>query len=320
MRYFTEELDDLQHRMSLMDGLRKIPDKEYTDAEISTMYKQDLQIFVAEDEEAYNSEPFFLPMEDLLSEESFDPENFLIVNEDTGEMRHPTSPQEARENLEQEYRQTMEEFENRPPYDPTEMRKMFRNMYRVKLKSVGYTYPIWLSSSVNNRLLALDRIPETAYNRLKDEAREARKEYNRIMRNARNAFKRQHIPERMEEALNLHDADLLSLKKVRKDYVMIVNKDGAWPDDDTPYRRVTFKDAIVYEKGSSIRIRKYKNEEDMFYQSNISFICYEMYNDNDGYEVHIMAWTNFELKYLTIKCEEIDQGKLEETKDDTKII
>lgn len=178
MRYFTRELDEIGDRMNLLVGIRRIPDKEYTDADISAIYKRDLQKFVAEEEEAYNREPAFLPVEELLSEENFDPEDFLIVNEDTGEMRHPASAEEARENLELDYRQAMEEFEKRPPFDPAEAGKLFQDMYHAKLKGVGYTYPEWLVSSVNNRLLALDRIPKTAYNQLRDEAREARKEYN----------------------------------------------------------------------------------------------------------------------------------------------
>jgi hypothetical protein len=52
---------------------------------------------------------------------------------------------------------------------------------------------------------------------------------------------RQNIPDHVAESLWLHDAALLSIKKSGKNYVMLVRRDGFWPDDPTPYRKVVYR-------------------------------------------------------------------------------
>ena len=68
------------------------------------------------------------------------------------------------------------------------------------------------------------------------------------------------------EAMALHDASLLSLKK-------------------------------------GLRVRKYLQEG--FYSSNSSFLYSEIYNSGEGYEFHMMFVTSKDLSYLTIACNDI---------------
>jgi hypothetical protein len=71
MRFYTKEWYALMQGMEL--DFKKIPDGNYTDAEIEALYQKQLKKEIASDRRSYNSEPFFLPLDDLLTEENFDP-------------------------------------------------------------------------------------------------------------------------------------------------------------------------------------------------------------------------------------------------------
>lgn len=62
------------------------------------------------------------------------------------------------------------------------------------------------------------KIPQKEYSEL----REKKKKWDNINRMAEKEEKRQHIPERVSSALQLHDSCLLSLKKEGQNLVMIV--------------------------------------------------------------------------------------------------
>ena len=40
-----------------------------------------------------------------------------------------------------------------------------------------------------------------------------------------------------------------------------------------------------------------------------TFLYYELYHNQKGYEVHIMADMNMDLKYITIQCEDVVLGE-----------
>ena len=67
-------------------------------------------------------------------------------------------------------------------------------------------YPQWVRDTVDSRLLALHRIPETAYGRLKTEEAENQKAFVKIMREAECALDAQNIPERIKSQMCFHDA------------------------------------------------------------------------------------------------------------------
>jgi hypothetical protein len=304
MRFYTKEWYALMQGMEL--DFKKIPDGNYTDAEIEALYQKQLKKEIASDRRSYNSEPFFLPLDELLTEENFDPENWLLVeDEETGAVSHPESAQQIRENLEAQHRKAQEEFENRPPFDPTETIQFFETAYQTKLNYYKDTFPNWMTEQVDRRLLALDLLPESAYRRYREESREKKKEWNQINRAAKRTLSKQNIPENVAEALRLHDASLLSFKKSGKNYVMLVRGDGLWADTPTPYRKVVFQQAVVLEKEAGLRVHKLESDEDGFYQSNVSFLYHEIYRTDTGYEAHMMFWVPKGLAYLTIACTDI---------------
>jgi hypothetical protein len=239
-----------------------------------------------------------------------------VEDEETGVASHPESAQQVRENLEAQHRQAQEEFENRPPFDPAETIQFFETAYQSKLNYYKNTLPAWMTEQVDRRLLALDLLPESAYQRYREESREKEKEWDQINRDAKKTLSKQNIPENVAEALWLHDASLLSLKKSGKNYVMLVRRDGLWPDDPTPYRKVVFHQAAVLEKEAGLCVHKLESDEDGFYQSNVSFLYHEIYRTDTGYEAHMMFLVSKGLAYLTIACTDIsfEDGVLFEVK------
>jgi hypothetical protein len=304
MRFYTKEWYALMQDTG--SDFKKIPDGNYTDAEIDALYQKQLKKEIASDRRSYNSEPFFLPLDDLITEENFDPEDWLLVaDEKTGAVCHPKSAREVRENLEAQRRQAQEEFENRPPFDPAEAIQFFETAYQSKLNYYKDTLPTWMTEQVDRRILALDLLPESAYRRYREESREKEKEWNKINRTAEKTLSGQNIPDHAAEAMQLHDASLLSLKKSNKNYVMLVRRDGLWPDGTTPYRKVVFHHAAVLEKEAGLRVRKSETDEDGFFRSDISFLYHEIYRTDIGYEAHMMLWVPQGLAYLTIACTDI---------------
>jgi hypothetical protein len=304
MRFYTKEWYGLMQGMGL--DFKKIPDGNYTNAEIDALYQKQLKKEIASDRRAYNSEPFFLPLDDLLTEENFDPENWLLVaDEEPGAVSRPEGAQEIRETLAAQQRQAQEEFENRPPFDPAETIHFFETAYQSKLNYYKVALPAWMTKQVDRRLLALDLLPESAYRRYREESREKEKQWKQINRDAKKALSKQTIPEKVAEALCLHDASLLSLKKSGKNYVMLVRRDGLWPNDPTPYRKVVFHQAAVLEKESGLRVHKLEADEDGFSRSHVSFLYHEIYSTDAGYEAHMMFWVPKGLAYLTIACTDI---------------
>lgn len=73
--------------------------------------------------------------------------------------------------LEKEQREAQTEYENRPPFDPSETIRLFEESYRTRMKYGGSRFPGWVLEKVDRRLLALNLLPESVYSLLKMEER-----------------------------------------------------------------------------------------------------------------------------------------------------
>ena len=266
MKYYTKEWYELLQAWGLSGDLKKIPDAVYTTADIEKLYKKKLKKEIAFERDSYNQEPFFLTVDDMLTEDNFCPDDWLFIDEITGDVKRPVDINEVRQQLEKDRKRAFEEFENRPPFDPMDTEKIFEEIYRTNIRTCKNNFPEWLLKSVDHRLLALGYLPETAYRKYHSEIREKKKKWEQINRAAEKERTRQCIPDEMMEAMALHDASLLSLKK-------------------------------------GLRVRKYLQEG--FYSSNCSFLYSEIYNSGEGYEFHMMFATSKDLSYLTIACNDI---------------
>ena len=118
-------------------------------------------------------------------------------------------------------------------------------------------------------------------------------------------LKSQDIPEEIASNSRFHDADVLGLKRVRSDVVMYLNRDGMQLEGESPYTKVTFKSVSMLDKERGLVFRK-KMKNDGMIGSNCQFLYHELYRTEEGYELHMMLWATKALKYLTVKCGDIE--------------
>ena len=165
-------------------------------------------------------------------------------------------------------------------------------------------YPQWVQDAVDPRLLALNRIPESSYKRLKKEEQANRRAFEKINAKATAVLEQQDIPENIRSQFRFHDASVLAIKKVRSDVELYLRKDGGWMGDATPYIKIIFKNVrhIDREKGFSLRP---KLDADGDLRTSCSYLYDELYRGESGYETHMMFWTPKALRYLTICSEDI---------------
>ncbi|MBE5931260.1 MAG: DUF4085 family protein [Lachnospiraceae bacterium] len=302
MRYFTKEWYDLMQRLDYTCGMKKISDKEYSTEEIRELYDRALKKEVVDARRSYNTPPSFEWKYTLLEPDRFDPENFLIVNQETGEWFHPETVEIAKNYVDEEYRKAWENFENRPAFDPTETIRFFEECYRDKLRWRFPWLPEWVVRDVDIRLLALDYLPEGVFRQLRKEEQKNKRAFERIMKKAQADLEQQKIPEDIKKAFCLHDAHLLSLKRIGSDVELCLSKDGAWPDG-TPYIRLRCKNVTLYEREKGLVIRKRMGQSEEW-ESNCVYLYHELYRAGTGYEIHLLL-TSRKLHYLTIGCEDV---------------
>ena len=306
MKFYTKEWYELMQRQNYTSGFKKIPDKVYTDEDIQAFYDKDLKAEVARDRRIHNTPPLAPDWEDeLLAPENFSPDMFLFENEETGERFQPETPEIARQYLDEVRRRAQEQFAARPPFDPTETIECFRDCYKAQLRYGFRHLPMWVQESVDPRLLALNRIPESAYKRLKKEEQTNRRALEKINAKATAVLEQQDIPEEIREQFYFHDASVLAIKKVRSDVELYLRKDGGWPDDTTPYSKIIFKNVQRFDREKGFSLRP-KLDESGDLRTGCIYLYDELYQTEDGYEIHMLFWTRKALRYLTICSEDIE--------------
>ena len=153
----------------------------------------------------------------------------------------------ARAYLEADFRRALEAFERRPPFDAQETISCFRACYRSKLRYAWKYFPQWVQESVDKRLLALDRMPASAYDRLQEEAEAKRQAFEEQNARAEAELSAQDIPPELREAFCFHDAQVLKLRRRGHRAVLLLRKDGYW---DEPYTTITFGGAALAGAGA----------------------------------------------------------------------
>ena len=309
MKYFTKEWYGLAQRMHYTSGVTAIPDKIYSDKEIQTFYDSDLAEMIEDDRRIYNTPPDYSWADRLLEPDNFTPDSFLFENVETGELFHPETLEIARQYIELERKQREDAFANRPPFDPAETIECFEECYRGILRAMSYParrypvalYPDWVCETVDKRLLALYRMPESVFNRLQKEVDENTQAFDSIMNEAWAVLEAQNIPEEIKSKFHFHDSHVLALKKSGKDVELYIHKaNGTTP----PYIKIVFKNVSKLEREKGLVLRPKRESNGELY-SNCSYWYDELYKTKDGYELHILLCATGTLRYLTIGCEHI---------------
>lgn len=190
-------------------------------------------------------------------------------------------------------------------FDPADTIECFQMCYRMGVRHAVSGYPEWVAETVDKRLLALMMMPESAFQRLKKEEQKNRRTFEKINKAVDVVLSRQEIPEKIQEQFHFHDAHVLALKKARRDVELYLRKDGYWSGDMTPYIKIVFKNVSGLDREKGLVFRK-RIEEDGEIFSNCQYLYDELYRTEDGYEVHMLLWTMKALRYLTIRCREIE--------------
>ena len=326
MKYYTKEWYDLMQRSMQTEGLRKVPDRKYTKKDIDALYEKTLKKEMAAEKKAYNTPPDLSYLLDILEDHGFDPEDWVILDPATGEPRTPSSAEEVKGFILEEQQAQTEEFENREPFSEEEFREMFREVYEDRRAELRHGTGSGILDAADKRLLALGLVPESVLKTLKEDERAAAKEFSKINRKAEKALLKQNVPQYILDGLDLHDCDLLSIRKKGRYLELVFCIEGMEKEGDSPFRKLVFKYAEVTERDKGISIRTFSHDHDDCcghdhdhdeccghghhhedcVHSNCAFLISEVYNVKNAYETHMLLWMPSGLRYLTVKAADIE--------------
>ena len=301
MRFYTKEWYDLMQHQDNLCGFCKIPDGVYSDRDINAFYQQDLEAEVTRDREGYDAPPTWDWQEELLDPERFSPDSLLLEDPETGALFHPQTPEVARAYLEAEFRKTQECFDRRPPFDAQDTIQCFRQCYRAGVRYAWKRFPQWVQDTVDKRLLALNRMPASAYDRLQQETRANQLAFEALNAQAEAALSAQDIPPELRDAFSFHDTQVLKLRRRGSRAVLLLHQDEFW---DEPCTTIAFEGVRWLEREPGLVLRC-RTGQDGLLTSNCQYLYDELYRTQQGYEVHMLLWTSKALRYFTVSCENI---------------
>lgn len=274
MRYFTREMDAKLQRHGAFYDFEPIEDREYSEAEISAFYKKKLDERLAGELEYYEYLKS-VSADDIASCDAGTEDGDRVLSEEAS------------------------------PPDPKRVEREFRASCRRMIRLIGTYYPEWLREQDDLRLFSYGYLKQSAYDCLKAECEQMELEFENMQREYREECERQNIPERINKAFHTHDDELLGIRKRGNSLEMYLRRCGGF-DESEEFRRITFKDAQVLERDRSLAPRL-SFDEDGKPSSNITFLYFEIFRSERGYEVHTMLFKNGKdsLKYLTVDCADV---------------
>lgn len=294
MKYFTKEWYGLMQSLDYCICKKPIADKEYSDDDIRALYDRELKREIAREKRAHNAPPEFVPY-DLDGDVDLD--DFVMFDAQTGNLKKFESVEQIRAAYEEEKAAAMKEYDERPPFDPTETIEMFKLRYEGGLEHELDRLPEWAKPAVDVRLAALGYFTESVYDKLKAEAKANEREFKKINRAAEKALAAQaeKLPESITEEFGFHDAEVVEYGESGGDISMLLRLCCACFDDETPYERVVFKNARI-------------TECDGLPLGGDEFSCWlfdELYYADGKIEAHMLFTTSQGLSYLTVLCDDI---------------
>ena len=301
MKYYTKEWYELMQKLDYACGLKPIEDKEYSDADIEQLFQQEMERYVREEEEAYNEPP--LNFYEFFSNNEFDLKDLARIDEETSEVVYPKTKEEALTWSREDYQKQLAVFEQRKPFDAEQARKEFRENYENSMEAKYQWFCRFTADKVDKRLIALDLVPNHIYHKLEEIDEQNEKRFNELEKIAKEIFKNQKIPSKIEKLFRgLHDGTIVSIGEERGNIILKIIPEGL-----QNARIIIYDDAQIIEN----EVPEITNVENMT-ESECEFLYHELFHNKEGYEVHIMAMMNMELKYITIKCENIREGTEED--------
>ncbi|MCI8309407.1 MAG: hypothetical protein HFJ45_04275 [Clostridia bacterium] len=300
MKFFDKKYFELAQGIVLINDIQVIPDKKYTAKDIEKLYNERLKIEMEEEKEKYNALPDFSEQEELTNAENIDFNEFIYVDEQTGKMHIPKTKKEVLNYIEREKKEALKRFEERPPFNEEEFVEEFKENYEFMLENDGcHDFPDWVFKEVDKRILALNYLPKSIFEKIKLDQENRQKELDKIRKSAQKELDSQHIPSKIKDKFDyFYDSRVRAFKENKNDYQMRLV---------TEFEElviVTFKNAKIIE-----------NEKMDFRKSYVCYLGEELYLNNKTYEVHMIfsvyKENGQELKYITLTCEDIKINKEE---------
>jgi hypothetical protein len=293
MKFFDKEWMKLQSKIGITEGFDVIENKEYSDSDIEKLYKKRLKQELKIEKEAYNTKPDFSYKKEMAMDEDLELTDMIVLNEKTGEIIIPKSREEALKYIEKEEEKAIQEFNDREVFDEEEFENDFKENYEIALKNQNNEFPKWLFEEVDERLIALNYLTRSAFQKLREEEEIAEEKLNQIEEEASKILSAQHIPYKISEKFDFYEARVKSFEvKENNNYEMRL------VTEDDRLMSVIFKHSKILE-----------NEKIDFKKNTVYFVCHELYLKNKIYEVHMLleyfTEKSCEYKYITLQCEDI---------------
>lgn len=260
MKYYTKEWFGLMNFGNFTDGVTVIPDGEVTDEDIARFYAEDLASELERAEKRCARDNGDIPRE-LLS------------------LLNGALP-----------------FSSPGTFDADEVKREFEASYKSMLRYGTEHYPSWVRETVDRRLLALWRMPESVFERLSREERSAEEAFERINAEASAELSAQEIPPELLEFFRFHDASVISLSKKGRDAELVLSGVGG---EEGLFTVVRFHNVSLFEREKGLVIRKRERG------SNCAYLYDELYRKDGGYELHMLLWTEKALRYVTVACGDV---------------
>ena len=300
MKYFTKDWYVLMQHLHYTTGMTQVPDGEYTDERIAALCKDRMKAYADEQRELYDTPPKRLD----INFDELTPEDFAEYDEESGKLKVPATMEEVKAGLERDYAARLKRFEERPPFDARQAIRDFADMYRAKLENAYAGLPDWVKTACDARLIAMDCLPESVYRDLKAEEERNRRLFEAINGAAEDAMK--DTPEEIRRQLSFHDGEILEFARRGGDICMLIREDFIPCEGQTPYTRVTFKDAHVTERDERLTFEPLTYEADgQEITGHCTWLYEEIYKTTEGCEVHMLLAEN-DLCYLTLRCSGIE--------------
>lgn len=287
MKFYNKKYFELSSSNIFIGNFDGIPDKKYSDKEIENLYNKRLKLEMEEEKKSYNTKPDFSELEKMLESEDFDLNMYIYADEETGELHIPKSKKEVIKIIESEKKKVLKEFNERPPFDEEAFKEEFKENYEFMLEeTIQEGLPDWVLKEVDNRILALNYLPQSILEKLTKEQEAIEKTLNSIREEANKVLEAQHIPSKIKDRFMFYDSRVRAFKtaKNEKDYEMRVVTE----DDELVI--ITFKDTKILE-----------NEKMDFRKKAVYFMGEELYLKEDKtYEIH-MIFMEYSEKRTRIK-------------------
>lgn len=307
MRYYTKEWYKAVQNQDYLVDVEMIEDREYKENDIRKFYEEALQKAIDKAEKEHNTPPFFPISPEDIQDEDFELGNWVMFGEGACNMVPVTSAMKLRKQLEMQQHKMLEEFNQRPEFDPQEkVAKEFAQQYQERLKNIHDQYPDWVVERVDERLLALQLLPQNIFQKLQKIVKESQELVETVedLVEQENRKQKEKIPNDIWYIIYGELADSILLKIEEEDKCLCITIQRItqnYPDDEPIYKKIVFYNCNILHMEEGIMTDD---------TGKIGACNLELYKQPKGYQLDFLIFAK-ELQYMTIAFEDAESETIE---------